>query len=400
MNKLISNNGSTNSYDAIGNPTGDGTWTYTWEKGRQLKKMSKTGTTAEFKYNADGLRVQKKVTVSGTATTTNYILHGKNIVHMTRGSTALHFWYDAQNRPAIVLYGSTRYAYVHNLQGDIVGIIDNTGTEVVKYTYDAWGKVLSTTGSLASTLGTIQPFRYRGYVYDVETGLYYLRSRYYNPTWGRFINADAFLMNNPYCYCSNNSVNRIDTNGTDDFSIQETSKEGIKTIILLFKSVYEELLQRPAPYYLFNEGTAYKAVYSKHTEYIKSSDEKIEEVNTFISDSVDIISELAGRSASAIGMLWGMYIPPETVSNFVNCTLSFQTTVLDYQFDHGIVRKNAGHNHTTYSLTVYDSVGFNKHSATISITFCNGNIHDVQSIQSENLAWQDAWQDFINSIFH
>ena len=52
MNKLISNNGSTNSYDAIGNPTGDGTWTYTWEKGRQLKKMSKTGTTAEFKYNA------------------------------------------------------------------------------------------------------------------------------------------------------------------------------------------------------------------------------------------------------------------------------------------------------------------------------------------------------------
>ena len=213
MNKLISNNGSTNSYDAIGNPTGDGTWTYTWEKGRQLKKMSKTGTTAEFKYNADGLRVQKKVTVSGTATTTNYTLHGKNIVHMTRGSTALHFWYDAQNRPAIVLYGSTRNAYVHNLQGDIVGIIDSTGTEVVKYTYDAWGKVLSTTGSLASTLGTIQPFRYRGYVYDVETGLYYLRSRYYNPEWGRFINADAQVIENMYTYCKNTPILFVDNNG-------------------------------------------------------------------------------------------------------------------------------------------------------------------------------------------
>ena len=143
--------------------------------------MSKTGTTAEFKYNADGLRVQKKVTVSGTATTTNYILHGKNVVHMARGSAALHFWYDAQNRPAIVLYGSTRYAYVYNLQDGIVGVIDSTSVEVVKYTYDAWGKVLSTTGSLASTLGTVQPFRYWGDVYDVETGLYYLRSRYYNP---------------------------------------------------------------------------------------------------------------------------------------------------------------------------------------------------------------------------
>ena len=224
MNKLISNNGSTNSYDAIVNPTGDGTWTYTWEKGRQLKKMSKTGTTAEFKYNADGLRVQKKVTVSGTATTTNYILHGKNIVHMTRGSTALHFWYDAQNRPAIVLYGSTRYAYVHNLQGDIVGIIDNTGTEVVKYTYDAWGKVLSTTGSLASTLGTIQPFRYRGYVYDVETGLYYLRARYYNPTWDRFINPDNKYSINLYKYCNNRPTMEIDDNGNTGREIMEECK--------------------------------------------------------------------------------------------------------------------------------------------------------------------------------
>lgn len=71
--------------------------------------------------------------------------------------------------------------YIHNLQGDIVGIIDSNGNEVVQYTYDAWGKVLSTAGTMASTLGTVQPFRYRGYVYDVETGLYYLRSRYYNP---------------------------------------------------------------------------------------------------------------------------------------------------------------------------------------------------------------------------
>ena len=61
---------------------------------------------------------------------------------------------------------------------------------MVSYTYDAWGKMISKTGTLATTLGTLQPFRYRGYIFDEETGLYYLRSRYYNPNLCRFINAD------------------------------------------------------------------------------------------------------------------------------------------------------------------------------------------------------------------
>ena len=62
-----------------------------------------------------------------------------------------------------------------------------------RYTYDAWGNILSTTGSMASTLGQISPLRYRGYVYDEETELYYLQSRYYDPAIGRFLNADAFV---------------------------------------------------------------------------------------------------------------------------------------------------------------------------------------------------------------
>ena len=177
--------------------------------------------TIYYKYNADGLRVQKrKVTIYGSDVTTNYILHGKNIVHMTQGTDTLHFWYDAQGRPAIVEYNGTKYAYIHNLQGDIVGIIDSTGAEVVQYTYDAWGKVLSVAGTMASSLGTIQPFRYRGYVYDVETGLYYLRSRYYNPEWGRFINADVLMKGNLFAYCSNNPENRFDVSGNKDSHVQ------------------------------------------------------------------------------------------------------------------------------------------------------------------------------------
>ena len=99
------------AYDAIGNPIQDGVWTYTWENGRQLRRMACDATIAEFVYNADGLRVQK--TVNGV--TTNYTLHGKNIVHMTKGNAELHFWYDAQNRPAIVEFNGTKYGYCSNL---------------------------------------------------------------------------------------------------------------------------------------------------------------------------------------------------------------------------------------------------------------------------------------------
>ena len=172
--------------------------------------MQKSGVTAEFVYNADGLRVQK--TVNGVAT--KYTLHGKNIVHMTSGTDELHFFYDAQNRPAVVVYNGTAYAYVKSLQGDIVAILDENGNTVVSYGYDAWGAPLWCTGELAETLGKVQPFRYRGYVFDEETGLYYLRSRYYNAERCRFVNADdCFSEKNLYCYCINAPVERCDPSG-------------------------------------------------------------------------------------------------------------------------------------------------------------------------------------------
>ena len=162
--------------------------------------------------NENGLRVQK--TINGVAT--KYTLHGKNVVHMTSGTDELHFFYDAQNRPAVVVYNGTAYAYVKSLQGDIVAILDENGNMVVSYGYDAWGAPLWCTGELAETLGKVQPFRYRGYVFDEETGLYYLRSRYYNPQWGRFVNADCLPVRNLFLYCSNSPLRLIDSNGTED----------------------------------------------------------------------------------------------------------------------------------------------------------------------------------------
>ena len=118
-------------------------------------------------------------------------------------------------------FNGTKYGHVQNLQGDIIQIIDANGAVVVEYTYDAGGKVLNVTGSMAGTLGEIQPFRYRGYVYDVETGLYYLRSRYYNPGIGRFINTDMLLDGNLFTYCQNTPTCLIDPYGSSPLLYSE-----------------------------------------------------------------------------------------------------------------------------------------------------------------------------------
>ncbi len=109
-----------------------------------------------------------------------------------------------------------------NGQGDIVAILDGQGDSVVQYTYDIWGKLLSTTGTLASTIGEINPIRYRGYYYDTETELYYLQSRYYSPDLMRFISQDDPVLSNDqgeplgsnlYIYCLNNPINMTDYDG-------------------------------------------------------------------------------------------------------------------------------------------------------------------------------------------
>ena len=228
--KLTAYNGVPITYDAIGNPLNDGTWTYEWQAGRQLKRVSTEGKAVSFKYDHNGLRTQKVVEADWGPETTNYYLHGKLLTHMTvdyRDTSevlhqdVLHFFYDAQSRPEKVHYNGILYTYIHNLQGDIVGMLDNSGALVVEYKYDAWGKGISISGSLATTLGERNPFRYRGYVYDEETGLYYLRSRYYNTQNSRFCSADTEIHTNAtaddarlYVYCNNAPLSYTDDEGT------------------------------------------------------------------------------------------------------------------------------------------------------------------------------------------
>ena len=182
-----------------------------------------------FDYDHNGLRTRKTVTENGVTTTYDYTLHGKLITHLTKrtvdengnaGTEELHFFYDVQGNPAFVKWNNAMYRYVHNLQGDIVGIIDAAGNLVVEYRYDAWGKPISTTGSKADTLGKFNPFRYRSYIYDSETEFYWLKERYYAPQSGKFLNADSVFAetgalgsSNCYAYCRNSPIILEDDSG-------------------------------------------------------------------------------------------------------------------------------------------------------------------------------------------
>ena len=113
-----------------------------------------------------------------------------------------------------------------NIQGDVTEIRDVSNNLVARYSYDAWGNVLSVTDSAGKAItsethiANINPIRYRGYYYDVETGFYYLQSRYYDPAICRFISADTLMTTsmdsyglNLFAYCGNNPVNRCDPDG-------------------------------------------------------------------------------------------------------------------------------------------------------------------------------------------
>ena len=173
-----------------------------------------------YTYTPDGIRSSK--TVNGTKT--EYLLNGTQILAQKTGSDVMWFFYDSTGTRIGVQQGNVTAYYMYNLQGDVVGLADAaTGKIIAKYLYDAWGKCVSVENADGYTIGTANPFRYRGYYYDNDTGLYYLQSRYYDPAIGRFINADAFastdtkdlLGTNMFAYCENNPVNMVDPNGCD-----------------------------------------------------------------------------------------------------------------------------------------------------------------------------------------
>ena len=228
--QLLSWNGKSYAYDAGGNPTVLRGMALTWGEGRRLKRIAATAGEVTFAYDSDGKRVRK--TSGGNDTTYYYngnVLSGlvkkaSKDAGTTGTGTTVQFVYDTQGKPFMLrMNGKTDYFYLYNGLGDITGLVDSSNQVVVRYQYNSWGKVTSTQDTSGVSLATLNPFCYRKYVYDPETGLYCLGSRYYDPEVGRFVNADdtdvifakpqELYHKNLYVYCDNNPVVRRDLQG-------------------------------------------------------------------------------------------------------------------------------------------------------------------------------------------
>ena len=220
----VTENGVTQNiggYDALGNPSSYKGKTLTWTRGRMLAGCGNNS----YLYDMDGVRQEK--TVNGVVHT--YYTDGTKIIAEKVGEKVFEYYYDAQGIVGFKYDGAVYY-FKKNLMGDIDRIYDADKNLVAEYKYDAWGnhRVYTGTGiditdnsSYNNSVAKLNPFRYRGYYYDAESGLYYLNSRYYDPSIGRFINADDISYIQPtdinglnlFAYCGNNPVMYTDPSG-------------------------------------------------------------------------------------------------------------------------------------------------------------------------------------------
>ena len=210
---LLSYDGETFEYDSMGNPTIYRDMTATWE-GRRLKSLNDGVNTIEYTYNAKGLRTSK--TVGGVTTT--YIYDSNDRLIKEVGAKTIEYAYGADGVQGIIIDG-TSYLFRKNFFGDVTHIYNGDGEVVGKYSYTAFGECSVDVD--IDGIASDNPIRYRGYYYDEETNLYYLKTRYYDPEVGRFVTIDDISYLDPepihglnlYAYCANNPVMNIDPNG-------------------------------------------------------------------------------------------------------------------------------------------------------------------------------------------
>ena len=222
VDQLTKFNNESITYDEIGNPLTIGNKTLSWIWGRSLYSYNDGTNNIVYKYNKDNIRTIKWI----NNTPTYYYLEGNDIVFEETNDNVIYYIRDISGLTGFK-YNNNIYYYVKNLQNDIIGILDSNYQEIVKYKYDSWGNILSILDNNGNDISNdsthianINPYRYRSYYYDKETDLYYLNSRYYNPKWGRFLNADRvigtnenILSYNVYSYCNNNPIVYFDVEG-------------------------------------------------------------------------------------------------------------------------------------------------------------------------------------------
>lgn len=213
-NRLTGIDGTTTLlYDDDGNMTSKTrtgfTQTFRWDGLGLLASTTLNGVTTEFGYDAFGRRV-RKTTPSGTL---RYLHDGDNLLAEVDGAgnpVREYTFYPAVDRPLAVRQGGRTYYYLTELPGHVAALVDANGQAVNRYGYTPWGETTATEN------GPKNPLRYAAREYDSETGLYYNRARYYDPSLGRFISEDPIGLAggiNVYAYVGNDPVNATDPSG-------------------------------------------------------------------------------------------------------------------------------------------------------------------------------------------
>ncbi len=301
--KFTRYNGQEIIYDEQGNPTKYLGHNLTWEKGRQLKSFDNIS----YTYNANGIRTSK--TIDGIRH--DFVLDGDKILRETWDDDILETLYDNEDSVCGIIYNGEPYYFHKNLQGDIIAIADDTGRVVARYTYDAWGKCEISATSTNATIANINPYRYRGYYYDKESGLCYLKSRYFSPDIGRFINSDnpnCFETNDRcvscdlFAYCENDPTNLTDVMGAFSWSI---FSKVVKFLTGLIGKLSEFLLKT---YGISKKKYLHKLKYNNAnalTKFVNNNKKKIKKIGrgfSAIANCLEIIiicSECFGRIKSA-----------------------------------------------------------------------------------------------------
>ena len=234
LNRLISINGDSIFYSFTnpGNPRLFKDTEYKFE-GRRLVGISEDlgvdeQQTVDYTYNSNGLIIKKVLGYwyaddrDSEEYTTKYYYDGEKLITEIGPRNRLDFLYDENG----ILYGlikdsSRKYFYIRDFMSNILGLVDDSGNIVVKYKYDAYGNRISITDTSGCDLGNINPFRYKGYYYDDDVEMYYCKSRFYVPSWHRWLNSDSINYLEPknitslnlFTYCNNNPVMYVDENG-------------------------------------------------------------------------------------------------------------------------------------------------------------------------------------------
>lgn len=199
------------AFDANGNTLSDAQGrSFTWDFENRLTQVVNPGVgTTTFRYDPFGRRIQK----SGPLGTTNYLYDGPNLLEEADSSGNVLARYTQAwkaDEPFAELRSGTTSYYEQDGLSSVSSLSNAAGALANTYTYDSFGKLIASTGTL------VNPFQYTGREFDQETGVYYYRARYIDPSTGRFFSEDPvrfFEGPNFYHYVDNNPLNLTDATG-------------------------------------------------------------------------------------------------------------------------------------------------------------------------------------------